>query len=80
MLLKEDAALCEKILRVGVANTKAPANTKSGADAFLALPDLTKELEAEASGAADAEAHWTAHWATIGNRRSLVDRALSKAA
>ena len=24
----------------------------------------------------DAEAHWTAHWATIGNRRSLVDRAL----
>ena len=75
-LLKEDLALLEKVLRVGVANTKAPADTKSGADAFLALPDLTKELEAEAAGSADAEAHWTAHWATIGNRRSLVDRAL----
>ena len=55
-LLKEDLALLEKVLRVGVANTKAPADTKSGADAFLALPDLTKELEAEAAGSAVSSA------------------------
>ena len=75
LLLKEDAEILTKVFRVGLDDAGAAAATPRGepnVDAYIALLELAEELAAEAQGQEDP----LARWQDVGNRRSLIDRAL----
>ena len=67
LTLKEDTEILTKGLKVSLGGS-------TSADA-VELADLAAELQAEAGVATSAEAV-AAHWADLGNRRALFDRAL----
>ena len=76
LLLKDDAEILTKVLRVGVEGAAVPPATPRGgsaepAEAFVELTELAAELEAEANGQEAA-----ARWPDVNSRRSLLDRAL----
>lgn len=71
LLLKEDADLLSKVLRVGITSTAGDASARGG-DPYVEMTDLAAELKAEAADLKDP----TARWADVSMRRSLFDRAL----
>ena len=73
-LLKEDAELLSKVLRVGITSTAGDASARGG-DPYLEMTDLAAELKSEAAEL-KLEADPTARWADVSMRRSLFDRAL----
>jgi len=74
LLLKEDADLLLKVLRVGLEPAAEAAVSRADAsEAFAELPELAAELATEV-GAAGGDP--LARWADLGSRRSLFDRAL----
>jgi len=74
LLLKEDAELLSKVLRVGITGTAGDASARGG-DPYVELKDLAAELKSEAAEL-KLEAEPTARWADVSSRRSLFDRAL----
>ena len=74
LLLKEDAELLTKVLRVGITGTAGDASARGG-DPYVELTDLAAELKSEAAEL-KMEADPTARWADVSTRRSLLDRAL----
>jgi ubiquitin conjugation factor E4 B len=74
LLLKEDAELLSKVLRVGITGTAGDASARGG-DPYVELTDLAAELKSEVAEL-KLEAEPTARWADVSTRRSLLDRAL----
>ena len=74
LLLKEDAELLSKVLRVGITSTAGDASARGG-DPYLEMTDLAAELKSEVAEL-KLEADPTARWADVSMRRSLFDRAL----